>query len=174
LLKIPFDILIHLSLMMVFAWFVIKREVLVMSDSTIAYHQQVPPATDYDRLFETTGWNNAYQASSQELYQAISNSWYVLSAYENDRLVGFGRIISDGVLYALICDLIVYPACQGKGIGSTLLNKLIERCRSQNIRIIWLFAAKGKSAFYKKFGFLERPTDAPGMQIALTADISNA
>ena len=144
-----------------------------MSDSTIAYHQQVPPPADYDRLFETTGWNNAYQAGSQELYQAISNSWYALSAYENDRLVGFGRIISDGILYALICDLIVNPASQGKGIGSTLLNKLIERCRSQNIRVIWLFAAKGKSAFYKKFGFLERPADAPGMQIATTADVSD-
>ncbi len=144
-----------------------------MSDSTIAYQKQLPPATDYNRLFETTGWNNAYQAKPQELYQAISNSWYMLSAYENGRLVGFGRIISDGVLYALICDLIVNPDCQGKGIGSTLLNKLIERCRLQNIRVIWLFAARGRSAFYKKFGFLERPTDAPGMQITTTADVSN-
>jgi GNAT superfamily N-acetyltransferase len=142
-----------------------------MSDVTIAYHQQLPPVTDYDRLFETTGWNKSYQASPQELHRAIADSWYVLSAYENDRLVGFGRIISDGVLYALICDLIVNPARQGQGIGSTLLNKLIEHCRTQNIRVIWLFAAKGKSSFYKKFGFFERPVDAPGMQMRPTAVI---
>ena len=141
-----------------------------MGQSAIAYHEQPPPATDYGRLFETTGWNTSYQASSQELHRAISDSWYVLSAYEKDRLVGFGRIISDGVLYALICDLIVNPACQGQGIGSTLLAKLIMHCRARDIRVIWLFAAKGKSAFYKKFGFQKRPLDAPGMQMTPTVD----
>ena len=141
-----------------------------MSASAIAYHEQPPPAPDYGRLFETTGWNISYQARPQELHRAISDSWYVLSAYENDRLVGFGRIISDGVLYALICDLIVNPKCQGQGIGSTLLAKLIARCRANGIRVIWLFAAKGKSAFYKKFGFQKRPSDAPGMQMVPGAD----
>jgi ribosomal protein S18 acetylase RimI-like enzyme len=140
-----------------------------MTDSAIAYHEQQPPAMDYDRLFETTGWNTTYQASPQELFQAVSDSWYVLSAYENDELVGFGRIISDGVLYALICDLIVNPASQGNGIGSTLLNKLIEHCRRRGIRVIWLFAAKDKSAFYRKFGFHERPANAPGMQMTIGA-----
>lgn len=142
----------------------------MMSNSAIVYHEQPPPAADYDRLFETTGWNKAYQASPQQLQMAISDSWYVLSAYQSDRLVGFGRIISDGVLYALICDLIVNPASQGEGIGSTLLAKLIERCRMQGIRVIWLFSAKGKSSFYKRFGFQERPPDAPGMQMAPTVD----
>jgi len=93
----------------------------------------------------------------------------VLSAYHKDELVGFGRALSDGVLYALICDLIVQPAYQGQGIGSALLNKLIDRCRSQHMRVLWLFSARGKSTFYKKFGFFERPVDAPGMQM-LTCD----
>lgn len=141
-----------------------------MRKSAIAYHEQPPPAIDYGRLFETTGWNKSYQASAQEFHQAISDSWYVLSAYENGRLVGFGRIISDGVLYALICDLVVNPTCQGQGIGSSLLDKLIAHCRSKGIRVIWLFAAKGKSSFYKKFGFQERPLDAPGMQMTPAAD----
>ena len=144
-----------------------------MTDSAIAYREQQPLAMDYDLLFETTGWNSIYQASPQELFQALSDSWYVLSAYENDQLVGFGRIISDGVLYALICDLIVNPASQGKGIGSTLLNKLIEHCRLRGIRVIWLFAAKDKSAFYRKFGFHERPADAPGMQMVIRVVESN-
>jgi GNAT superfamily N-acetyltransferase len=146
---------------------------MIMTDLATAYREQPPTAMDYDRLFETTGWNTTYQASQQALFQAISDSWYVLSAYENNQLVGFGRIISDGVLYALICDLIVNPASQGKGIGSTLLNKLIKHCRRQDIRVIWLFAAKGKSAFYNKFGFHERPADAPGMQMAIKAGESN-
>jgi GNAT superfamily N-acetyltransferase len=141
-----------------------------MRDAAIAYREQPPPPSDYCRLFETTGWNKAYQAEADELYEAISSSWYVLSAYDDDDLVGFGRVISDGVLYALVCDLIVKPSYQGQGIGSTLLNKLIARCRTQQIRVVWLFSAKGKSSFYKKFGFAERPSDAPGMQMLPTAD----
>ena len=141
-----------------------------MSDAAIAYHEQPPPATDYDRLFETTGWNKSYQASPQELYRAISDSWYVLSAYDKNNLVGFGRIISDGVLYALICDMIVKPSYQGQGIGSHLLEKLIEKCQREKIRVIWLFSARGKSALYEKFGFLERPVDAPGMQLLINPE----
>jgi ribosomal protein S18 acetylase RimI-like enzyme len=126
-----------------------------MTASAIAYREQKPPAMDYDRLFETTGWNTTYQASPQELFQAISDSWYVLSAYENDQLVGFGRIISDGVLYALICDLIVIPACQGKGIGSTLLNKLIEHCNSSSTAVCGVFGSSGCLRPKTKAPFIE-------------------
>ncbi len=135
----------------------------------ITFHPTSPAATDYHQLFETTDWNLQYRASREELYQAISNSWYVMSAYHKHQLVGFGRVVSDGILYALICDLIVKPEYQGKGIGSALLNKLIDRCRLQHLRVLWLFSAKGESAFYKKFGFFERPVDAPGMQMLMTA-----
>jgi GNAT superfamily N-acetyltransferase len=141
-----------------------------MIDFKIAYREKLPAFAAYHPLFETTGWNQAYRADEDELYAAISSSWYVLSAYDNDDLVGFGRIISDGVLYALICDLIVKPSYQGQGIGSTLLNKLIARCRMQQIRVIWLFAAKGKRSFYQNLGFVERPDDAPGMQMLIAAD----
>ncbi len=141
-----------------------------MTDFKIAYREKLPALAANYRLFETTGWNQAYRADEDELYAAISSSWYVLSAYDKNDLVGFGRIISDGVLYALICDLIVKPSYQKQGIGSTLLNKLIARCRMQQIRVIWLFSAKGKRSFYQNFGFVERPADAPGMQMLITAD----
>jgi len=141
-----------------------------MTHLKIAYREKLPEAAAYQQLFETTGWNRAYRAGADELYRAISSSWYVLSAYDNDDLVGFGRVVSDGVLYALICDLIVRPSHQGRGIGSALLTQLIDRCRRQKMRVIWLFSAKGKSVFYKNFGFVERPADAPGMQMRIRTD----
>jgi len=136
-----------------------------MNSFKIVYREKLPALDAYHQLFETTGWNQSYRADEDELYAAISSSWYVLSAYVNDDLAGFGRIISDGVLYALICDLIVKPSYQGQGVGSTLLKKLIAKCRRHKVRVIWLFSAKGKSSFYKNFGFIERPADAPGMQM---------
>jgi len=136
-----------------------------MTHFKIAYREQLPTPAAYHQLFETTGWNQGYRADVNALYTAISSSWYVLSAYDNDDPVGFGRVVSDGVLYALICDLIIKPSYQGQGIGSHVLEKLIEKCHLEKIRVIWLFSAKGTSSFYKKFGFLERSVDAPGMQI---------
>jgi ribosomal protein S18 acetylase RimI-like enzyme len=89
-----------------------------MMNAKIVYREKLPAVAAYYRLFETTGWNLSYRAGPDALCEAISASWYTLSAYDNDDLVGFGRVISDGVLYALICDLIVKPSYQGQGIGS--------------------------------------------------------
>lgn len=141
-----------------------------MTQLKIVYREKLPAPADYHQLFETTGWNRSYRADADELYRAISSSWCTLSAYDADELVGFGPVVSDGILYALICDLIVRPSCQGQGIGSNLLNKLIDKCRRQPVRVIWLFSAKGKISFYKNFGFTERPADAPGMQMLTNAD----
>ena len=70
----------------------------------------------------------------------------------------------DGVHHALIVDMIVHPEYQGKHIGATLLTKLVQRCKDNNIRDIQLFAAADKSDFYKKGGFRLRPENAPGME----------
>ena len=131
--------------------------------------EHVPEASAYFKLFETTGWNESYTADKDELYKGLSNSWYCLSVYtEENELVGFGRLISDGVLYAFICDMIVDPQYQRQGIGSSILAKLIQHCKDRNIRVLWLFAASDKSGFYKKHGFEARPLNAPGMQLELS------
>ncbi|GAI62996.1 unnamed protein product, partial [marine sediment metagenome] len=66
-----------------------------------------------------------------ELIWAIQNSWYALSVYNKQKLVGFGRIISDGVHHALIVDIIVHPGYQDKGIGGEILQNLINRCKRE-------------------------------------------
>ncbi len=133
----------------------------------IKYENGLPDRDEYGALFETTGWNKHYQASPKELDKAISGSWFATSAYHEDQLVGFGRVLSDGVLYALIADLIVIPKYQGKGIGSNLLDQLLDHCRSEGLRIVWLFSVPGKMAFYERYGFIRRPEDAQGMQLKL-------
>ncbi len=131
----------------------------------ISYRETNPPQEDYYRLFLTTGWNEKYQMSADDLAAAISQSWYVVSAYDADRLVGYGRVIADGIHHALIVDMIVDPEYQGKQIGATILKMIIARCRKHTIRDIQLFSARGKAGFYRKFGFVCRADDAPGMQL---------
>jgi N-acetylglutamate synthase-like GNAT family acetyltransferase len=124
----------------------------------------LPDKDEVFDLFLTTGWNENYQLSKEELYTAVKESWYMISAYDNDRLVGFGRIICDGVVHALILDMIVHPAYKRKGIGSRILKNLVEKCHEHNIRDIQLFCAKNQKNFYEKHGFVPRPENAPGME----------
>jgi ribosomal protein S18 acetylase RimI-like enzyme len=131
----------------------------------IIFEENLPDIQKYWDLFQTTGWNSEYNFSPQDLNKAIQNSWYSISVYHGFILIGFGRIISDGIHHALIVDLIIHPDYQGKGLGSRLLEKLVQKCKEQNVRDIQLFAAKDKFEFYEKFGFERRPLNAPGMQL---------
>jgi ribosomal protein S18 acetylase RimI-like enzyme len=132
---------------------------------TIVLSEEPPHKNEYFSLFETTGWNQNYQASPEELETANRNSWLTISVFDDEKLVGFGRVVTDFTLHAMIFDLIVLPDYRGRGIGATVLQALVKKCREQGIRDIQLFCAKDQKGFYEKNGFEARPGDAPGMQL---------
>lgn len=137
----------------------------VQINDSITFKDELPDIKQYWELFQTTGWNQKYNFSIHDLTNAIQNSWYSISLYDSDKLIGFGRVIADGVHHALIVDLIIHPDYQGKGLGSKLLDGLVSKCKDNKIKDIQLFAAKDKYTFYEKFGFEKRPINAPGMQL---------
>ena len=130
----------------------------------IELREQVPDKDEYFSLFNTTGWNKEYKASPDDLERANQNSWLVVSAYDGSKLVGFGRVVTDFVLHAMIFDMIILPDYQGQGIGTMILGRLVDRCLEQGIRDIQLFCAEGMRVFYEKNGFEARAVNAPGMQ----------
>ena len=132
----------------------------------IRFDTALPPIDTYRALFETTGWNEGYRASTEELRLTLERSWCFIAAWEpHHGLVGIGRVVSDGVLYGMIYDVIVHPSHQGRGIGTAITDRLIDRCRQGGLREIQLFSAEGKAGFYRRFGFEERPPTAPGMRL---------
>ena len=52
---------------------------------------------------------------------ALAASFATHSAWHGPRLVGTARVLSDGVLYAFMVDVIVDPAYRGRGVGAVLL-----------------------------------------------------
>jgi GNAT superfamily N-acetyltransferase len=129
----------------------------------IEYKTSNPSIEDYYALYETTGWNREVNVTPADLARALTGSQYVVAAYVDGKLVGSGRVVTDGVLHAMMYDLIVHPDYQGRSIGSTILGKLVQWCCAANIREIELFCARGRSSFYGKNGFNPRPQNAPGM-----------
>ena len=132
----------------------------------ITYCSDPPEDNKFAALFETTGWSENYHAAPNDFSVAFANSWYTLSAYDDTQLVGFGRIVSDRVLHAMIYELIVLPEYQSKGIGGEILDRLVRHCQEAGIRDIQLFCAAGKRPFYEKRGFAARQENAPGMYYA--------
>ena len=123
----------------------------------------IPNKNDFFQLYRTTGWESRVNLGEDKLIEAVRNSWYMVSVYDDDKLVGFGRIISDGVFQAFICDVVVLPEYQRRGIGTKIVKTLLKRCDDENILSVKLFASTGKSKLYKKLGFMERNFDSPGM-----------
>jgi len=87
----------------------------------------------------------------EQLRTAFSNSMYTCFVREDGRLLGAGRAIADGVDCAYLCDIAVHPDTQGTGLGKRIVDKLLEM--AQGHKKIILYAAPGKEAFYRKFGF---------------------
>jgi N-acetylglutamate synthase-like GNAT family acetyltransferase len=131
----------------------------------IEYRESPPTQQEFFKLFASTGWMQALKVSEADLQKVFENTWYWITAYQGKNIVGAGRLISDGSLYALICDIIVIPDHQNKGIGSIILKQLVKKCQDTQLKRVWLFAAPEKAGFYEKHGFFIRPGEAPGMQL---------
>lgn len=86
-----------------------------------------------------------------ELHQkAFLNSCCVVFIFDHERLVGFGRAVSDGAYQAAIYDVVVIPEYQKQGIGRLIMERILEGISNCNII---LYANTGREGFYKKFGF---------------------
>jgi GNAT superfamily N-acetyltransferase len=87
--------------------------------------------------------------------RAFEASHTTVFVYYADRLIGFGRAISDDVCQAAIYDCAVLPEFQGKGIGTTIMKNILPRVSHCNAI---LYASPGKEGFYKKNGFRKMKT----------------
>ena len=109
------------------------------------------------------------ELTREQAEKALKNSLYILTAYQEGKPIGMGRIVGDGAVICYVQDLIVVPEKQKYGVGGAILEGLkafVEREGLPGTTMMFdLMCAKGREAFYSKHGFLARPTEAlgPGM-----------
>ena len=97
--------------------------------------------------------------------RAFEASHTTVFAYHDNQLIGFGRAISDGVYQAAVYDVAVHPECQGQGIGTTIMKRILERISHCNVI---LYSSPGKEDFYKTLGMRKMKT---GMALFRKAEI---
>jgi GNAT superfamily N-acetyltransferase len=122
---------------------------------TYSIGTQNPDGDEVLALYESVGWG-AYTRDPMRLVEAIKGSYLVVTARsENGTLVGLARTISDGHTIAYIQDVLVSPAFQRRGVGSSLLAYVIRKCEHIRQLVLVTDAEPVQRAFYESQGFVE-------------------
>ena len=87
--------------------------------------------------------------------KSFENSHTVIFIFDDKKLIGFGRAISDGVRQAAIYDVAILPEYQGIGIGKLIIENIINDNPTCNFI---LYASPGKEGFYESLGFKKLKT----------------
>jgi GNAT superfamily N-acetyltransferase len=82
--------------------------------------------------------------------QAFHRSEAVAFVWSGERMVGFGRAISDGAYQAAVYDMVVMPEHRGRGLGKQILETILKKVGPCNVI---LYASPGREGFYEKMGF---------------------
>ena len=123
----------------------------------IRIKENINNVDEFNLLYDSVGWG-AYDKKISK--KALNNTYYSVSIYDDNKIIGYGRLIGDGICFMHIHDVMVMPEYQNKKIGTSIMNKLIEKIETiekenPDVRV-YLGASKGKEGFYKRFGFIER------------------
>ena len=125
--------------------------------------------TDYITPEEYMEMRRLVQWSEFPLEQAvegIKHSSYLSVFRKDGKVIALARVITDYGYVVYIADVIVHPEYQGQGLGRKLMEDIMAYIKGQlkpgYKKMVSLMAAQGKEEFYKKFGFVTRPSEMYG------------
>lgn len=112
---------------------------------------------EFNYLTDQVGWGTR---DEKVVKKALDNTLYSISIYDEDKIIGYGRLIGDETIFIYIQDVMVIPAYQNKKVGTEIMAKLLEKIATYrevnpNLRV-YLGADLNKEDFYRRFGFKTR------------------
>ncbi len=112
------------------------------------------PCEQLSALFAAVGWSDETKEMTPEMLANFNkpfiHSTLVFSAWDEEKLVGCVRVLSDTMFRSVIFDLAVLPEYQGQGIGSKLVKKCVEAFPNSE----WsLETIPERVSFYEGLGF---------------------
>jgi GNAT superfamily N-acetyltransferase len=107
-------------------------------------------AEKIDDLQASIGWQ---KRGNKKWKESLAKSFFVYSVWDNDKLIGMGRILEDGTM-CMFYDIMVHKDYQGKGIGKMIVKNLVNQIKNKDYHSINLFMDNELlELFYGKFGF---------------------
>ena len=118
---------------------------------------RLPSLAEYETLCRAVGWGDIMNFAAAET--ALPRSITGVVAFSADKeLIGMGRLVGDGSIYYYIQDIVVTPAYQKQGVGTTILTHLCDYIRREAPAksFVGLFSVPDAVGFYRKFTFEQR------------------
>ncbi|GAB4052264.1 GNAT family N-acetyltransferase [Catellatospora paridis] len=106
-------------------------------------------------LFAAEWWTAGRRPDDVAAMLTASDLVFALVERSTDRLVGFARVLTDGVYLACVLDVIVASHARGSGIGRVLLDAIVDHPRLAGVRSIELVCQPELMPFYRNWGFTE-------------------
>ena len=104
-------------------------------------------------LYQSVGSVN-YINNPLMLKNAFYHSLKIYAAYIDNKVIGIIRIVGDGYSVILIQDILVYPEYQRKGIGTALLQHILEEYKNVYQKHSLTDNTPKTIQFYKSLGFV--------------------
>ncbi|MBF0297914.1 MAG: GNAT family N-acetyltransferase [Oligoflexia bacterium] len=131
-------------------------EIKIETKITDALREEV-----FQLYLEGNWWKKDDRKNIHLIDEVIKNSFCFVAAFSQKKLIGMGRVISDGLSDAYIQDIIVTKSFRGKGIGKSIVKKIVDHLKEKKVAWIALIAQPGTSSFYTDLGFKEMKDYTP-------------
>jgi len=77
----------------------------------IIYKEHTPTPEEFNYLTEAVDWGTR---ENKIIEEALKHTLYSLCVYDENKLIGYGRIIGDKTIFLYIQDIMAIPEYQGK------------------------------------------------------------
>ena len=72
--------------------------------------ENVKNVEEFNLLYDDVGWGAYDEKITQK---ALDNTFYSVSIYDDDKIVGYGRLVGDQICFIYVQDVMVVPEYQG-------------------------------------------------------------
>lgn len=104
------------------------------------------------KLYSDVQWY-AYTQDLEVLEQALEQSLHVITAWQDEELVGLIRIVGDGLTIIYIQDILVLNAYHNQGIATQLMQHVLDKYNNVRQKVLLTEEAPDVRHFYEKNGF---------------------
>jgi len=104
------------------------------------------------KLYDDAGWVS-YTDNLLSLIRGIESSLMVISAWDEEELVGLIRVIGDGQTIIYIQDILVLKSYKRKGIGTKLVNLVLEHFPNVRQKVLITDNEVESTGFYNSLDF---------------------
>lgn len=123
-------------------------------ESVVISHKR-PELQQVRSLLLSLGWTD--DGSEHLLQQQIDTAVTIVCAEHDHELIGIAFLLGDGLHFYYVKDVDVHPSWQRKGIGTAMMNELMQwlERHARPSATVGLFTGDHLGPFYRQFGFMQ-------------------